>query len=216
MSHRVWLGVGGMVLQQSKKELRQEMKIVLSNLDKRWALKAHSEVCEHLTGLVNAETSTSLTRHVVAWVPCFPGEVDLTSFIGQMLRGSYVYLPRVAETGVMSFVRVFDDWAQNLEPGARGVVQPRRGYGESFRPEDEGVIVVVTPGMAFDATGKRLGRGGGHYDRFLGDPRLSRAIKIGVCWSLQIVPQIPVDNHDIAMDFLCHERGVVQVRHGAL
>jgi len=204
------------VYQQSKKELRQEMRIILSNLDKRWSIKAHTEVCERLIDLVSAETSTALTRHVVAWVPCFKGEVDLTGFIGEMLKSSYVYLPRVEESRFMSFVRVHDDWAQNLEAGARGIVQPRRGYGESFRPEDEGSIVVVAPGMAFDATGKRLGRGGGYYDRFLADSKLSRAIKIGVCWSLQIVPRIPIDNHDVAMDFLCHERGVVRVQQGAL
>jgi 5-formyltetrahydrofolate cyclo-ligase len=197
--------------QQSKKELRQEMKVVLANLDKRWAAKAHAEVCAQLSRLVATQCSVSSVRHVLAWIPCFPGEVDLAAFIGDMFKTSHVYLPRVDEHNVMSFVRVSDDWAAKLEVGPRGIRQPAASCGDVFMPDDGGDVIVVAPGLAFDAHGRRLGRGAGHYDRFLEDPRLHRALKIGVCWSMQVVREIPVDPHDVNMDWLCHERGVIQL-----
>jgi 5-formyltetrahydrofolate cyclo-ligase len=202
--------------QQSKKELRQEMKVVMANLDKRWAAKAHAEVCSQLARLVSTETSASSVRHILAWVPCFTGEVDLSAFIGEMLKTSYVYLPRVDDRNEMSFVRISDDWAARLEAGARGTRQPTADYGEPFDPEEGGSVVVITPGLAFDSQGRRLGRGAGHYDRFLDNPHLSNARKIGVCWSMQVLREIPVDLHDVNMNWLVHERGAIYIPTGLL
>lgn len=197
--------------QQAKRELRQDMKLVLANLDKRWAAKAHLEICDQLARLVHQHISERNARHILAWIPCFSGEVDLAAFIGEMLKTSWLYLPRLDASEKMSFVRVSDDWASQLVPGNRKILQPAEGYGEPLSFERSEEVIVITPGIAFDTRGRRLGRGGGHYDRFLGDPRLARALKIGVCWSMQVVPEIPVDEHDISMNWLCHERGALFV-----
>jgi 5-formyltetrahydrofolate cyclo-ligase len=202
--------------QQSKRELRKEMKVVLANLDTRWLLKAHAEVCGQLTELMSVlRRSSASSRHVLAWIPCFPGEVDLAGCIGAMLHDSVVYHPYLSESGVMSFVRIFDDWGARLVAGPRGIIQPHYEDPEvfAFPPIDDDVFVFV-PGLAFDHSGARLGRGAGHYDRFLSQPELSRAVKIGVGWSMQVVQNIPVDPHDIDMDWVCHERGVLQVKAG--
>ena len=64
-------------------------------------------------------------------------------------------------------------------------------------------FLVVTPGLAFDRRGNRLGRGGGYYDGFLrtarGDPALSLAA-IGVCLSVQLVAEAPHDERDERVD----------------
>lgn len=195
--------------QQAKKELRRDMRLVLANLDKRWAAKANVEVCNQLTRLVSNYIIERNVRHVLAWVPCFPGEVDIAGFIGETLKRASVYLPRLDASEKMTFVRISDDWGCQLVPGNRKILQPAEGYGEPFYCERSEEVVVVTPGIAFDTRGRRLGRGGGHYDRLLGDPGLARAWKVGVCWSMQVVPEIPVDEHDISMNWLCHERGAL-------
>ncbi len=204
------------MIQQSKKELRREMKVVLANLDERWILKAHAEVCAQLTELMAVlRRKSASARHVLAWIPCFPGEVDLAACIGAMLHDSVVYLPYLDDTGAMRFVRVFDDWGARLVAGPKGIIQPQYEEPEvfAFPPLDEDVYVFV-PGLAFDNSGGRLGRGAGHYDRFLSQPELTRAVKIGVCWSMQVVQTIPVDPHDVAMDWVCHERGLLQIESG--
>jgi 5-formyltetrahydrofolate cyclo-ligase len=200
------------MIQQSKKELRREMKLVLANLDERWILKAHAEVCSQLIELMKVlRRRSARARHVLAWIPCFPGEVDLAACIGDVLHDSVVYLPFLDDSGAMTFVRIFDDWGARLAPGPRGIVQPQYEEPEFFvlPPADEDVFVFI-PGLAFDYSGARLGRGAGHYDRFLSQPELAQAVKIGVCWSMQVVQNIPVDPHDIAMDWVCHERGLIQ------
>lgn len=202
--------------QQSKKELRREMKLILANLDPRWIKKAHTEVCSRLTELVSSlPLIHGGPRHIFAWIPCFDGEVDLVEFIGTMLRDSIVYLPRLSAQAEMQFVKISDDWGAHLSPGPRGILQPTEGYGELLEEAPVGDIFVITPGLAFDQQGQRLGRGAGHYDNFLGKIGLTEAIKIGVCWSVQVVPVVPTDPHDVRMDWLCYERGVLKTEAAA-
>jgi 5-formyltetrahydrofolate cyclo-ligase len=128
-----------------------------------------------------------------------------------MLRSRAVYLPRVQDAGIMRFHRIDDEWASRLETTPRGILQPESGYGEEFDADEAEGVAIISPGLAFDRSGRRLGRGQGYYDRFLADPRLAAAVRIGVCWSMQLLREIPVDQHDIPMDWICHERGVVTV-----
>jgi len=62
-----------------------------------------------------------------------------------------------------------------------------------------GMDIVVVPGLAFTVDGRRLGQGGGHYDRFL--PRLrADCVTIGACFAEQIVADLPVEDHDRRVD----------------
>ena len=60
---------------------------------------------------------------------------------------------------------------------------------------------IIIPGIGFSRDGKRLGRGGGYYDRYL-ETTLEQTLKIGVAFSLQIIAEIPMQTHDIAVDLL--------------
>lgn len=59
--------------------------------------------------------------------------------------------------------------------------------------------VAIVPGLGFTADGRRLGQGGGHYDRFL--PRLRPGcVTVGVCFAEQLIPDLPVEPHDARVD----------------
>jgi 5-formyltetrahydrofolate cyclo-ligase len=58
--------------------------------------------------------------------------------------------------------------------------------------------VIVIPGRVFDIRGGRLGRGRGHYDRLL--TMHSKSLKIGVCFDVQLVDKVPMEEWDIPMD----------------
>jgi 5-formyltetrahydrofolate cyclo-ligase len=61
--------------------------------------------------------------------------------------------------------------------------------------------VVVVPGLGFTADGRRLGQGGGHYDRFL--PRLRPGcVTIGVAFAEQVVDDLPTEPHDVRLDLV--------------
>lgn len=61
---------------------------------------------------------------------------------------------------------------------------------------------LFVPGVGFDLAGARLGRGKGYYDRYL---EHKKCLKIGLCWSGQMIEQIPVEKHDSHMDFIVTE-----------
>ena len=68
---------------------------------------------------------------------------------------------------------------------------------EIVRPSD--VAVWIVPGLAFTRDGKRLGYGGGWYDRFLASARKD-ALKIGVAHKFQILDNLPYEPHDILLN----------------
>jgi 5-formyltetrahydrofolate cyclo-ligase len=61
--------------------------------------------------------------------------------------------------------------------------------------------VVVVPGLAFTPDGRRLGQGGGHYDRFL--PRLRAGCRtVGAAFAEQLLPDLPTEPHDVRLDLV--------------
>ena len=59
--------------------------------------------------------------------------------------------------------------------------------------------MILVPGLAFDLRGGRLGRGRGYYDRFLAG---ATGLRVGVCFEDQIVADVPLEPHDLRMDFV--------------
>ena len=62
------------------------------------------------------------------------------------------------------------------------------------------VDVFLVPGVAFTTSGKRLGRGGGYYDKFLS--KYPDTLKIGITFNERIMQDLPTESHDISMDYV--------------
>ena len=60
--------------------------------------------------------------------------------------------------------------------------------------------VFLVPGVAFTASGKRLGRGGGYYDKLLS--KYPDTLKIGITFNERIMQDLPTESHDISMDYV--------------
>ena len=67
--------------------------------------------------------------------------------------------------------------------------------------------LVIVPGMGFTNTGHRSGRGMGFYDRFLAQPDFI-GVSCGLGFEEQVVPQLPVLDHDMPLSMLCTDRGI--------
>jgi 5-formyltetrahydrofolate cyclo-ligase len=72
----------------------------------------------------------------------------------------------------------------------------------------EEINLVVTPALAFDRKGNRLGRGGSFYDRFFANEEL-KAPRCGFGFAEQLVDSIPVAKHDKPMDFLVTDEEII-------
>lgn len=70
----------------------------------------------------------------------------------------------------------------------------------------EEIDLFIVPGVLFDKTGARLGYGKGFFDRFL-----TTRCKVGLAFSSQVIERFPTDEHDIYMDYILTEKGLVKV-----
>ena len=192
-----------------KNEIRDEMRQVLKNLDQRWLRAASGELCTSLTALLSEKAERPI-EHVLAWTSFFAGEPDLSRFISDELERRGVYLPRTAADFSMLFIAIGADWATQVEPGHFGIPEPCVQSGEVYNFDSAARSVILVPGLAFDRSGNRLGRGQGCYDRFLSAPELHSVLKGGVCWEMQLTEDIPVEEHDIAMDWICTEESMTR------
>lgn len=96
-----------------------------------------------------------------------------------------------------------------LAPTGYGPREPARR-----RPVDpEEVDVVITPGLAFDRRGHRLGHGAAHYDRFLTRLRPA-ALRIGIGFAEQLVEELPTEPHDQLLHLVVTDGEVVDLRTG--
>jgi len=71
----------------------------------------------------------------------------------------------------------------------------------------EFIDLVIVPGVGFTATGQRIGRGMGFYDRFLAQQEFI-GVSCGLAFEEQIVPELPTLDHDMALSMLASDRGV--------
>jgi 5-formyltetrahydrofolate cyclo-ligase len=85
----------------------------------------------------------------------------------------------------------------------RGAYVIREPIGEAYCGE---IDLVILPGLAFDREGGRLGFGKGCYDAFLVK---SEALKVGLCYGVQIVDIVPTEEHDVRMDMIVTDEEII-------
>jgi len=124
-----------------------------------------------------------------------PDEIDLTAAIeGMLARGVTVVAPRWnGETYELAKLKSLRD--EDLRKGPMGVLEPKDA--DIVPPKD--VAVWLVPGLAFTRDGKRLGYGGGWYDRLMAGTS-KYAKKFGVAYAFQFVEDLPSEPHDIPVD----------------
>lgn len=144
---------------------------------------------------------------LVALYVAVAGEVGTERIRERYLAaGARLYYPKVMEDGNLSFYP--DGGEDGWVRGKYGLLEPRVAPGaEGLRG---GFRLVVVPGMAFDAMGRRLGRGSGYYDRFL-IGMAGTAVTVGLAFSLQLLPEVPVDDWDVPVEAVVTEEGVIRV-----
>lgn len=128
-----------------------------------------------------------------------PSEVDLRPLFDRLPGWRWV-LPRVEEDGTLTF----RDRDVRREVHPFGMEQPANEGSEIPIRE---IDVLLTPGVAFDESGGRLGNGGGFYDRILA-ARRSDSQAIGVTVEHQVIPFVPMMAYDQRVEFLATETGV--------
>jgi 5-formyltetrahydrofolate cyclo-ligase len=120
--------------------------------------------------------------------------------------GSERLMPRIQPGRRLVFCAV-ERWS-DLVAGRHGIPEPPEG-SEEVAPTAGDLVLV--PGLAFDAGGWRLGRGGGYYDRAFPPDAVAPPLLFGLGYALQMVPRVPHDSRDRRMDAIVTERGIRRV-----
>lgn len=145
----------------------------------------------------------------VAGYRAIRGEIDIDAMLSLLVeQGVRVTVPRVEGTD-MAFV----PWRPDDETvaGSFGIAEPVGGEPVGFADHD----VVLVPLVAFDEEGRRLGQGGGFYDRAIGDAE-RRPILIGVAHAFQQVERVPTEPWDQSLDAVVTEDAIHEFRPGVL
>ena len=132
---------------------------------------------------------------VVAGYLAIGDELDPAPLLDRLKgQGARIVLPRIESDGAMTFR---DAAKATLEKGPFSLTQPS-ATAEIVRPN-----LVLTPLLGFDARGRRLGYGKGHYDRAIAALRSTgRVFYLGLAYTQQQVDVIPIDRHDLLLDWV--------------
>lgn len=176
---------------EQKQALRREMRSRRRALAAPEKALADVSICESLIARHDLGDS-------VAVFLATPDEVNIDPFIEAMMRnGVEIVAPRWnGET--YELARLSGLAADSLRRGPMGIREPAKA--EIVLPSE--IHSWIVPGLAFTMGGKRLGYGGGWYDRFLAAASKD-AVKIGVAYSCQIVADLPSELHDILLSDIC-------------
>jgi 5-formyltetrahydrofolate cyclo-ligase len=173
----------------------------LAGLSSRDGEILSAELVRRLSSWLGSERRTVASFASLRDEPCLQKLHDL-------LPEAALCYPRVIGSG-LHFHEVSDPTL--LAPASFGIREPvpERHPEVSFSEID----VFLCPGLAFAPSGVRLGRGKGFYDRALSNARTD-ALFVGVSFALQILGELPAEPHDVHMNLLATEEGVLPCGDG--
>lgn len=187
--------------QELRKEIRNRKRQFSQDQLGELSLSAISKLRKH---------PKVMAAHTLLLYYSLPDEVNTHEWIEELVaKGKRVLLPVVVNDKDM-VIREYTG-KHDLAEGSFHIMEPiGKLFPEEKYPEIE---VAIIPGMSFDDTGHRLGRGKGYYDRFLTKLRGmeenhcerkeadgTEVYKIGICFGFQKLQEIPFESHDILMD----------------
>lgn len=158
--------------------------------------QAPSRAAEHVVALPSGDP--------VAVYRAIGSELDMDALSLALIRqGRTLCLPVVLEPDAAMIFRLWTP-GEPLELDQAGVPAPLP-LAETVIPE-----LILTPLLAFDLDGGRLGQGGGYYDRTFAV--LPDAIRIGFAYAGQQVDALPIEAHDIRLHGVLTEVGYTAAR----
>lgn len=158
----------------------------------------------------------SHAHHIAAYL-AVDGEMDPAPLLERAWELSkQVYLPVLA--GIPAVHLLFAPYHRHsaMQPNRFGILEPVVPAGELLPPQR--LDLVLTPLVAFDSSGTRLGMGGGFYDRsfaFRNNPaHLPRPLLLGLAYEWQKLAELPRQDWDIPLDGIVTEQAVYSIPGG--
>jgi 5-formyltetrahydrofolate cyclo-ligase len=187
------------MLDENKKKIRKDI-LSLRNALPRTELAAMSRrICRSFIHLPMLSDCSSVMIFL-----SFGSEIntdDIIRWLWQQKKKVFVPLckPETREMDIIPITTFAD-----VEPGYFGIREPKRELRTPVAKAE--IDLIAVPAVAFDRSGYRVGYGGGYYDRFMTGLNVP---KIGLAFSCQLIPEVPVDKYDQAVQGIVTEQGYI-------
>jgi 5-formyltetrahydrofolate cyclo-ligase len=186
-------------LKKAKRDARARVLALRDELSPERREELGAAIVERFLALPEVRAARTV---MVFW--SFGSEVPTEPLIPALhARGTVVALPRIVRGDVHAAAYVpgeplTETWFGAHEPAGGAQLEPTA------------IDVVAVPAVAFDRDGRRLGYGGGYYDRFLSRTRPDTA-RIGLAFALQVVDgELPAGHFDLGVDAIVTEHGIIR------
>lgn len=178
-----------------KDRAREQARTLVRRLDLKWIAQASEKVAAQVLTLPAVAGAKSVGVYLAT-----PHEVQTGGLIKKLLAaGKTIYVP--------AWNRNTAGYAMCEYAAGEPLHQAHLGVYEPLNPRwaKEYVDVMIVPMVAFDRFLQRLGHGGGHFDRLLSS---HIGPKVGLAFETQRLAAVPVQPHDVLMNFVVSEQRV--------
>ena len=149
-----------------------------------------------------------LSRQHILYHLSFGKEVSTDAMIlRSLLLHKKVYVPRIKKNGRKIEICEIKSLETNFELNNFGIREPSGTCIQIVSPNK--IDVVVTPGLAFDCSGGRVGSGGGYFDKLFEDLP-NNSLSIGIAYSFQILGSLHQDSWDKKVQKVITEEGMLK------
>lgn len=193
--------------QAIRDKVRSARRAIPADAQKRFAHEAAARLME----IIHQRQA----KHVALYLTS-DGELDTQPLIETLWQqGVTVYLPRLHpfSKGNLLFFRYLP--TSHLIQNRLKIWEPKLDISEMILPQD--LDVIITPLVAFDEQGNRMGMGGGYYDRCLSDWQLTgKPYPIGYAHDCQRVESLPTEHWDIPLPLIVTPSNILFVPEESL
>ena len=186
----------------NKEEIRRKILKKRLSLSPEDIRDKSRQVFLNLTETVEYRNSQNIMFYVAT-----RSEVQTEEMIKMSIKmGKNIFVPIILPECINLAPSKIFDFDIELEKGKKGILEPKKEYYRLFPTEN--IDLIIVPGVAFDLSGNRIGRGFGYYDNFLRKVRSSAKI-IALAFEMQIVKKIITDKNDIPVHKIITEKRII-------
>lgn len=197
-------------MQSSNVEEKSELRIKFRETRSQISAEYRTQAANAAADIFIQQPVFKQSEHIACYFS-FKDEFDATPLIQAIWQAKkQCYLPVLTAENALRFIHY--NKGDVLQKNRYSIQEPVN-TASPLRPQD--LDIVITPLVAFDLKGHRLGAGGGYYDRtfsFLQKKPAKRPLFIGLAYTSQQAEKLPLDEWDVCLDAVLTEKKFISLK----
>ena len=183
-----------------KEKLRKKIMDIRKSLPDSDVLEKSKQIKKRLYKMKEFRQASTILFYV-----SYNNEVYTHDMIKESLsNGKIVVVPITDAEKHCLILSKLNSW-EDLECSTYSILEPKKNCIDEVSLDK--IDLILVPGVVFDESGNRIGHGVGYYDKLLKNSK--NASHIGLAFEVQIVDNIPAEEHDVKVDKIVTEGGII-------